>query len=91
MESIADCVKKNCYQSASLNILSRSLSEKLALVKRNMLERQRVVKSAFEFHSNYDKVFEMFKTLICVHNFFSFILQWSIVRHSLAHGSTVKV
>lgn len=54
--SIAECLDKKHYQSSSLSVLNRSLTEKVALVKRNLTERQKVVHSALEFHSNYDKV-----------------------------------
>ena len=62
--SIAECLDKKHYHSSSLSLLNRSLTEKVALVKRNLTERLKVVHSALEFHSNYDKVITGFILIV---------------------------
>jgi thioesterase domain-containing protein len=54
--SVTDCVNRHHYQSVSLTLLNRSLSEKLSLIKKSMSKKQRVIKSSIEFHTNYNKI-----------------------------------
>lgn len=54
--SVSECLQKRHYQSASLNVLNRTVTEKMIFVKDTLTARQRVVQSSVELFSNYDKV-----------------------------------
>lgn len=54
--SVSEAVQKDHYQSASLNILDRTVSKKLNFVRDSLSEKQRVIQSSIDFFSNYEKV-----------------------------------
>ena len=56
LKSVKDCTAAGHYQTATLNMLGRTISEKMRQFNKALKEKRVVVKGAVDFHSNYDKV-----------------------------------